>query len=169
METTLLAADAAIIGGIFGGVAIFMILFYLLLVIAGWKILKKAGEPGWKILIPIYNIYIMFKIVGMQNWFWISIVVGLISNLLLSASGLGKYTTEELQTLSITPMIIIALIAGIVNMVVDVYISVTYAIRTSRAFGHGLLFAFGLFFLPNIFWLIIGFGRSKYSKKYLKK
>ena len=26
---------------------------------AMWKILNKAGEPGWKILIPVYNLYIM--------------------------------------------------------------------------------------------------------------
>ncbi|MBQ9383684.1 MAG: hypothetical protein IJT87_05560, partial [Ruminiclostridium sp.] len=53
--------------GIAGGASIFFILavifFYVLLVIADWKIFSKAGEAGWKSLIPIYNMYILFKIV----------------------------------------------------------------------------------------------------------
>jgi len=35
--------------------------------IAGlWKIFEKFGEPGWAAIIPIYNIYIMFKIIGWE-------------------------------------------------------------------------------------------------------
>jgi hypothetical protein len=40
-----------------------------------WKIFEKAGEAGWKSIIPIYNVYIMYKIVGMKNWFWYSILI----------------------------------------------------------------------------------------------
>lgn len=31
-------------------------------VIGMWKVFVKAGEPGWAILIPIYNAYVLFKI-----------------------------------------------------------------------------------------------------------
>ena len=37
--------------------------FYVLLIIAEWKILTKAGEAGLKSLIPILNLYVIFKIV----------------------------------------------------------------------------------------------------------
>ena len=35
----------------------------ILSLIAWWKIFTKAGEAGWKAIIPIYNAYIMFKII----------------------------------------------------------------------------------------------------------
>ena len=31
--------------------------FAIFLIICNWKILEKAGEPGWKAIIPFYNIY----------------------------------------------------------------------------------------------------------------
>ena len=48
----------------FGGVLLILIaiafaLFYLVSV---WKVFVKAGQPGWGILIPIYNIYLVLKI-----------------------------------------------------------------------------------------------------------
>ena len=40
-------------------------------IIAGWwKMFEKAGEDGWKAIIPIYNILILLKIVG-REWWWI--------------------------------------------------------------------------------------------------
>ena len=43
-------------------------------IIGEWKTFKKAGQPGWAALIPIYNIYIETKIVGRQSW-WFALVV----------------------------------------------------------------------------------------------
>ncbi len=41
--------------------------------IAGlWKIFEKAGEKGWKALIPIYNYYIWLKLLK-KPWWWIFI------------------------------------------------------------------------------------------------
>src|SRR5215203_6758642 len=36
-----------------------------------WKIYEKAGRPGWEAIIPIYNIYILLKIVGKPGWWLI--------------------------------------------------------------------------------------------------
>ena len=56
------AAQAA--AGIFGGAYLLVLLvIYVLLIVAQWKIFSKAGEPGWASLIPIYNIYVQFKII----------------------------------------------------------------------------------------------------------
>lgn len=57
-------------GGMAGGVVFFVLyvaigLFYL---IAGWKVFAKAKQPGWAIIIPFYNIYILLKIVGRPGW-----------------------------------------------------------------------------------------------------
>jgi len=36
----------------------------VLLIASGWKIFKKAGQPGWAFIIPIYNVIVLLKIVG---------------------------------------------------------------------------------------------------------
>lgn len=43
---------------------------YILLVVIQWKLFTKAGEAGWKALIPVYNQYILFKICWSTKWFW---------------------------------------------------------------------------------------------------
>lgn len=48
-----------------------MIALVLLVVIFAsfWKIFEKAGFPGWNGIVPIYNFYILTKIVG-KPWWW---------------------------------------------------------------------------------------------------
>lgn len=67
-------ADAAF-SMVAGGLLVFMffILFFALLIsiiqiIAMWKIFSKAGEKGWKSLIPIYNMIVLFQISGLSPW-----------------------------------------------------------------------------------------------------
>lgn len=40
----------------------------ILTLIAFWKILEKAGVPGWAALIPFYNTYMLFKITWGNGW-----------------------------------------------------------------------------------------------------
>ncbi len=56
---------------------------YVLYVVGLWKVFKKAGEDGWKALIPFYNTYVLTKIVGL-SWWWFLLavaptIVGLVS------------------------------------------------------------------------------------------
>ena len=46
----------------------------LIAVVAQWKIFQKAGQPGWASLIPIYNLYVILKIVGKPGW-WILLML----------------------------------------------------------------------------------------------
>jgi signal peptidase I len=49
---------------------------FLILCVAGtWKLFQKAGEKGWKALIPYYSSYIMLKISGRPGWWLIWLVV----------------------------------------------------------------------------------------------
>ena len=172
METTtvtLTTSNAALAGGILGAmlgtIITFIIIFYILTVIASWKILEKAGEPGWKALIPIYNVYILYKIVGMKNWFWSAIVISIVASFIITALGYNtNMTAEQFAAIEPTKLTFIYIIT-ILEVVYFIVMSAVYASRTSRAFGHGTGFAIGLFFLTNIFWLILGFGKSKYNKK----
>lgn len=47
-----------------------------------------------------------------------------------------------------------------VGFIVNIFL----AGKTARAFGKGGLFAVGLYFLPMLFWLILGLGQSVYQK-----
>ena len=58
---------------------ILTIIFFVLSVIGLWAIFEKAGQPGWKILIPFYNLYIWLKIVKKPLWWYIFLLVPFIN------------------------------------------------------------------------------------------
>ncbi len=62
------SSSASPVGGIVG------LLVAILMIAALWKIFTKAGQPGWACLIPIYNIYILCKIVGRPGW-WVILML----------------------------------------------------------------------------------------------
>ena len=167
--------QAAIAGGAAGAMVgmifCFLIIFYIVTVIATWKIFQKAGEPGWKCLIPIYNIYIMYKIVGMKGWFWGILLVTFFGSLVVSLDGSGYLLTETNPNLNLfdPSKHIPTVVALLVMCVVDIWGGILYAWRTSKAFGHGGGYFIGLLFLQPIFWLILGFDKSKYHKKAIEK
>lgn len=49
---------------------IFMIslVFAIITIIFEWKVFTKAGKPGWAVLIPVYNLVVMFEIASMPVW-----------------------------------------------------------------------------------------------------
>lgn len=161
---SLTPSEAAVAGGLVGGaIAIFVIIslaWWILQIIACWRMFEKAGEPGWKAIIPIYNYYIMFKIVDMKGWFWATIILSIVYCIIMVANGYTGDTTN--YNLGANPGV---LITAIVYVIFAIVVEIIYSIRTSRAFGHGGLFAAGLFFFQPIFQMIIGFGKSKYHKK----
>ena len=147
------------------GMLVFVLIWYVITIIATWRIFKKAGEPGWKAIIPIYNYYIMFKIVGMTGWFWAEFIIAIIACIIFGTQGYNMGATDaELVAYNYGahPLVGITLF---VLAVFTIVVCIVNSIRTSRAFNHGAGFAIGLFFFQPIFWLILGFGSSKYNKK----
>ena len=60
----------------------FWVSYILLLVIAlvaNWKIFEKAGEAGWKILVPFYNTYTLLRISGRNGWWFLGLFVPLVN------------------------------------------------------------------------------------------
>ena len=47
----------------------------ILTLIAFWKILEKAGVPGWAALIPFYNTYMLFKITWGNGWKFLLLLI----------------------------------------------------------------------------------------------
>lgn len=122
----------------------------ILTIIAWWKIFEKAGEAGWKALIPVYNVYIMYKIAGMKNWFWYSLIAIVIALLLL-------YTLWGNWSVVLTISEILLAFAGIVA-IVAVY-------KLPRKFGWGVFTSILFVLFYPICILILGFGSSKYQGK----
>jgi signal peptidase I len=57
------------------GYMIITILFLLLSVAGLWKIFEKAGEQGWKAVVPFLNFYIWLKIIKKPIWWYIFILM----------------------------------------------------------------------------------------------
>jgi hypothetical protein len=43
----------------------------LMMIASMWKVFVKAGQPGWAVLVPIYNVMIMLKMTGKPTWWLI--------------------------------------------------------------------------------------------------
>lgn len=109
----------------------------ILQVIGLWKILKKANQPGWGALIPVYNQYLLCKIVGISPW-WILI-------------------------LCLSPILVfIPIIGSLANIAAAIYFTILLNVSLARSFGKEDGFAVGLILLAPIFYLILGLGDSKY-------
>lgn len=61
-------AGVATIASMFATYGILVLAVAVLTIVANWKIFSKAGEKGWKSLIPIYNSVILYKISGLSPW-----------------------------------------------------------------------------------------------------
>ena len=126
---------------LFNGIMIaYMIICIAIVVVAAigmWKVFTKAGEKGWKSIIPVYN-YTLCKIIGVNPW-WILIVF------------LSSIVT------------FIPIIGVLAAMAVVIYLNILVAKSTANAFGKDTGFAIGLYFLSPIFYCILGFGKAKYE------
>lgn len=57
--------------GFLAGFYLVGLFLVIIIIVALWKVFKKAGQPGWASLIPIYNIYVLLKITGKPAWWLI--------------------------------------------------------------------------------------------------
>ena len=51
----------------------------LLMIAAMWKVFSKAGQPGWAVIIPIYNIYVLCKVAGRPGWWLLLMLIPLVN------------------------------------------------------------------------------------------
>ncbi len=122
---------------------ILVIAWYVLQVIAYWRIFTKAGQAGWKSLIPFYKTFIQYRITWDTTFFW----VWLICWLGIVFCPTGNTFGAILETLFSLGYFVVSAMA---------------AYKLSTAFGHGVPYALGIVFLEPIFIMILGFGSSTY-------
>jgi ABC-type sulfate transport system permease subunit len=47
----------------------------ILLIASIWKVFSKAGQPGWAVLIPFFNVYVLCKVAGRPGWWLILMLI----------------------------------------------------------------------------------------------
>jgi hypothetical protein len=66
-----------------GGHSALIWLIYLALfviyVVGLWKVFEKAGEAGWKSIIPIWNTLVELRIVGYSPWYLLIFLIPLVN------------------------------------------------------------------------------------------
>ncbi|MFA7405715.1 MAG: DUF5684 domain-containing protein [Pelobacteraceae bacterium] len=103
-----------------GGFPIILLLVTLavcILIIAGqWIVFQKAGQAGWKCLIPFYNMYVMMEISGKPGWWMFLLLVplvGIVIYLFAMLSLAKKFGRSELFGVGLVflPMIFFPVLA----------------------------------------------------------
>ena len=133
------------IGGVVGGALVLVLVWYVIRVIAGWKIFTKAGEAGWKSIIPLYNVWVEYKLIWNPYMFFVALVLAFLV-------ALGQSITNP----------VVSVIAAVASIGMLVFNAIACS-KLAKAFGRGTGFAVGLFFLEPIFRVILGFGSAQYQ------
>lgn len=142
--------------------------------VATWRLFKKAGEQGWKSLIPFYNQYTLFKLTWKKSIFWIYLILSVSGTLLLSIGttvvviAIGAASGNMIPNMSdlnwLATANIGSLLAGLIIILTGECILFALAVieiisyyHLAKAYNRSVGFFFGLLFLTDVFYLILGF------------
>ena len=107
---------------------------------------RKSGTPWWKAVIPVYDIYTMFKLFWHPVYFWIDFICEVIG-LVLVAFG-SEY----------------GMILGCLFTFVEMAYGIVMSVNIGAHYGCSVPFRLGLVFLPTVFRTILVFS-EKYEYK----
>ena len=73
-------------------ILIFAITTTVIEIVGAWLMFEKAGEPGWAVIIPIYNLLIAIKIAGKPWWYILLLMIPVVNIviIIISLDGLSK-------------------------------------------------------------------------------
>lgn len=57
----------------------FFIALIVFVIVAKWKVYEKAGQEGWAAIIPFYRFYILLKMVGKPEWWFLLLFVPVVN------------------------------------------------------------------------------------------
>ena len=144
------ATQAAIVGGLValgvGALVTLAIAWFVLQAIADWKIFTKAGEAGWKSLIPIYNVYVEYDLCWSGVLGLVYIALTICANFLTSGQNVANWR----------------MIIGAVMIIIALILHVMQSLRLARSFGKGTGFGICLILFGPIARMVLGFGSATY-------
>lgn len=129
-----------------------------------WMIYEKLDIAGWKCLIPIYSLYVLFKRIYNVAAFWVccaACVVLCIGTGWIACTAVGGVLSafnlpEVFGGITLANVLIPIILIIAASIVLVVYSIIEY-VKLSQAFGMGGAFAVGLIFLTPIFLGILAF------------
>lgn len=150
----LTGVDIGMITGLGAGYVVVLLALMVFAIVCLWKIFVKAGEAGWKSLIPIYNVYVYYKVAWEGKYFLYlllgGILVGVLTGIGLSGNsgavaGIGSFLTVLLYAATTV-------------------VSIIASVKLAKRFGKSSGFAVGLILLSIIFQAILAFDSSDYDR-----
>ena len=132
-----------------------------LAIIAYWRIFVKAGEEGWKAIIPFYNAYTAMKLFWKTSIFWIGIGLGVGASIGYGMASYGVVALAIYGGGGNAAVMVIGFILAFGCGITAFVLEIMFLNRVSKAFGHGAGFTVGLVFLNFIFILILAFSKSE--------
>ena len=143
------ASFFALLGGIFN--MIFTLVWVILTVIARWLVFQKAGQAGWKSIIPFYSDYTFYKIAWSPNVYWLWLICSVVSE------GAGRSADGFWSLMGI--------VSALFGLVVAL-LAFLFAQNLAKCFRRGILFGIGLWLLEPLFLMILAFGSARYEGNY---
>ncbi len=140
------AGVGAVMGVTVGLLIAFLIVWYVFQAIADWKIFTKAGEAGWKSLIPIYNVYVEYDLCWSGVLGLVYIALTICANFLTSGQNVANWR----------------MIIGAVMIIIALILHVMQSLRLARSFGKGTGFGICLILFGPIARMVLGFGSATY-------
>ena len=168
--TGMSSQEAAIMAALSALSSLISFAIAVLLIVAMWKLFTKAGDKGWKAIIPFYNQYTLFKLTWKRKWFWVTLIISVIICVLAcillwdvmvyTMGGAPGVSEETFMT------IVLALTAAIVVLSIPLaIISIVLCFKIAKAYGKGAGFGFGLLFFYPIFLCVLAFGAAQYARQ----
>ncbi len=143
-----------------------------------WFTFKKMGIEGWRGIIPFYNMYVLFKkFLDVKSFvlylvFRVCSIIGSVfgfiacymGSIFLSFGVEHRYSRdiEALSSVGVIAMIIgfLIVICALALVAVSMVFEFKLYRRLSDAFGLGSGWAWGLLFVPYVFFMILGFSKD---------
>ena len=152
----------------------------VLMVIALWKIFKKAGKPGWHAIIPFLNMYDLFIIAWKKKVGVAMLILSIctfvitIAGVIMFVVGLGGsfisffahgYRIDNGISGPVTMFIVglgLMLLGACCSITCAVFMIINY-VKLGKAFGKSGGFLVGLALVPIVFLCILAFGSAEYQ------
>lgn len=137
--TELLAGGLALVS------SLIQVVIILLNIIGLFKIYQKMGKPGWKGIIPFYNMYGLYDELWDKKYFW------------------GYLLAQAIMLNPSSPSGLLFSVADLVLSVAMIVVVMKLYIKLAKAFGKGTGFGVLTFFFAPICLAVLGFGSAEYE------
>lgn len=136
-------------------------------IVSIWIIFKKAGRKWWEAIIPVWNVYVLFKIIWKTNRFWITLLwLPLIWIIWLVISLVFYLLWQQWGEWILTIMNLVNRVLGLASfifMIITIILIIIALYRLSKKFGKSGWFTVWLIFLTYIFIWILAFDDAKFE------